>query len=169
MKRILERIGFAGVAAIGLLAAALFFSNFMVKPLQEKNLSLTEAASRSGRKADSAQSGEKVAAVYEYLRKEEDTTDWLAKLHGIGIATGVQLRSATYRTQPTDARIVRYEIVLPVSGSYGQIRDFLKRAAAEIPVMSIDQITLKKDEKNGAAPRAALHAEMRLTLHLVKS
>jgi Tfp pilus assembly protein PilO len=165
MKRILDRIGFAGVAAIGLLAAALFFSNFMVKPLQEKNLSLTEAASRSGRKADSAQSGAKGAAVYEYLRKEEDTTDWLAKLHGIGTATGVQLRSASYRTQPTDGRIVRYEIVLPVSGSYGQIRDFLKRSVAEIPVMSIDQVTLKKEERKSGA----LQAEMRLTLHMVKS
>jgi Tfp pilus assembly protein PilO len=165
MKRILDRIGFAGVAAIGLLAAALLFSNFMVKPLQEKNLSLTEAASRSGRKADSAQSGAKVAAVYEYLRKEEDTTDWLAKLHGIGTATGVQLRSASYRTQPTDGRIVRYEIVLPVSGSYGQIRDFLKRSVAEIPVMSIDQVTLKKEERKSGA----LQAEMRLTLHMVKS
>jgi Tfp pilus assembly protein PilO len=165
MKRILERIGVAGVAAIGLLAAALLFSNFMVKPLQERNLSLTEAASRSGRKADNAQSGAKVAAVYEYLRKEEDTTDWLAKLHAIGTATGIQMRTATYRTQPTEGRIVRYEIVLPVAGSYGQIRDFLKRAALEIPVLSIDQVTLKKEEKKGAA----LQAEMRLTLHMVKS
>jgi Tfp pilus assembly protein PilO len=165
MKRILERIGVAGVAAIGLLAAALLFSNFMVKPLQERNLSLTEAASRSGRKADNAQTGAKVAAVYEYLRKEEDTTDWLAKLHAIGTATGIQMRTATYRTQPTEGRIVRYEIVLPVAGSYGQIRDFLKRAALEIPVLSIDQVTLKKEERKGAA----LQAEMRLTLHMVKS
>ena len=165
MKRILERIGVAGVAAIGLLAAALLFSNFMVKPLQEKNLSLTEAASRSARKADNAQSGAKVAAVYEYLRKEEDTTDWLAKLHAIGTATGIQMRTATYRTQPTEGRIVRYEIVLPVAGSYGQIRDFLKRATLEIPVLSIDQVTLKKEERKGAA----LQAEMRLTLHMVKS
>jgi Tfp pilus assembly protein PilO len=165
MKRIIDRIGLAGVAAIGLLAAALLFSNFMVKPLEEKNLSLKEAATRNGRKADGGQSGAKVAAVYEYLRKEEDTTDWLAKLHGIGTATGVQLRSGTYRTQPAEGRIVRYEIVLPVSGSYSQIRDFLKRAVAEIPVMSIDQVTLKKEEKKGAA----LQAEMRLTLHMVKS
>jgi len=165
MKNIVERIGVAGVAAIGLLAAALFFSNFMVKPLEQKNLSLTEAATRQGRKADSAQSGEKVAAVYEYLRKEEDTTDWLAKLHGIGTATGIQMRTASYRTQPTEGRIVRYEIVLPVTGSYGQIRDFLKRAALEIPVLSIDQVTLKKEEKKGGS----LHAEMRLTLHMVKS
>jgi Tfp pilus assembly protein PilO len=169
MKKIIDRIGIAGVAAIGLLAAAVFFSNTMVKPLQEKNLSLTEAANRSGRKADSAQSAEKVAAVYEYLRKEEAVTDWLAKLHGIGTATGVQLKSATYRTQPAEGRIVRYEIVLPVSGSYGQIRDFLKRAVAEIPVMSIDQVTLKKEDKKGATPQAALQAEMRLTLHLVTS
>ena len=165
MKRIIDRIGFAGVGAIGLLAAALLFSNFMVKPLQLKNLSLAEAAARQGRKADAGQSGEKVAAVYEYLRKEEDTTDWLAKLHGIGTATGIQMRTASYRTQPTEGRIVRYEIVLPVTGSYGQIRDFLKRAALEIPVMSIDQVTLKKEEKKGGS----LHAEMRLTLHMVKS
>jgi Tfp pilus assembly protein PilO len=167
MKKIVERIGMTGVAAIALLAAALLFSNFMVKPLAQKNLSLAEAAARSGRKADAGVPSEKVAAVYAYLRKDEDTTDWLAKLHGIGTATGVQLRAGTYRTQPAEGRIVRYEIVLPVSGSYAQIRDFLKRAAAEIPVMSIDQLALKRDERKGAG--ATLHAEMRLTLHMVKS
>ena len=162
MKRIVERIGMAGVAAIGLLAAALFFSNFMVKPLEQRNALLKESASR---KTNTAPSGEKVAAVYAYLQKEEATTDWLAKLHGIGTATGIQVRAASYSTKPAEGRIVRYEIVLPVAGSYAQIRDFLKRAQAEIPVMSVDQVTLKKDEKKGGA----IHAEMRLTLHMVKS
>jgi Tfp pilus assembly protein PilN len=163
MKRIVERIGMAGVAAIALLAAALFFSNFMVKPLEARNALLKEKAGQ--RAGAAAPSGEKVAAVYEYLRKDEDTTDWLAKLHGIGTATGIQMRAATYGTKPAEGRIVRYEIVLPLAGSYAQIRDFLKRAQAEIPVMSIDQVTLKKDEKKGGA----IHAEMRLTLHMVKS
>jgi hypothetical protein len=163
MKRVIDRIGMAGVAAIGLLAAALFFSNFMVKPLEERNALLKEKAGQ--RAGAAAPSGEKVAAVYAYLQKEEDTTDWLAKLHGIGTATGIQMRTATYRMQPTEGRIVRYEIVLPVAGSYGQIRDFLKRATLEIPVLSIDQVTLKKEERKGAA----LQAEMRLTLHMVKS
>jgi len=162
MKKIVERIGMAGVAAIGLLAAALFFSNFMVKPLEQRNALLKESASR---KTNTAPSGEKVAAVYAYLQKEEATTDWLAKLHGIGTATGIQVRAASYSTKPAEGRIVRYEIVLPVAGSYAQIRDFLKRAQAEIPVMSVDQVTLKKDEKKGGA----IHAEMRLTLHMVKS
>jgi hypothetical protein len=163
MKRVIDRIGMAGVAAIGLLAAALFFSNFMVKPLEERNALLKEKAGQ--RAGAAAPSGEKVAAVYAYLQKEEDTTDWLAKLHGIGTATGIQMRAASYSTKPAEGRIVRYEIVLPVAGSYAQIRDFLKRAQAEIPVMSIDQVSLKKDEKKGGA----IHAEMRLTLHMVKS
>ena len=167
MKQVIERIGMAGVAAIGLLAAALFFSNFMVRPLEERNALLKQSV--SGKPNTAAPSGEKVAAVYAYLRKEEETTDWLAKLHGIGTATGIQVRAASYSTKPAEGRIVRYEIVLPVAGSYTQIRDFLKRAQAEIPVMSIDQVTLKKDEKKGAAPQAALHAELRLTLHMVKS
>src|SRR5688500_20360725 len=95
MKQIVERIGMAGVAAIALLAAALFFSNFMVKPLEERNALLKESGSRKTNSA--APSGEKVAAVYAYLQKEEATTDWLAKLHGIGMATGIQIGRASCR------------------------------------------------------------------------
>ena len=66
------------------------------------------------------------------------------------MATGIQMRAASYSTKPAEGRIVRYEIVLPVAGTTRQIRDFLKRAQAEIPVMSIDQVALKKDERKAA-------------------
>jgi hypothetical protein len=158
MKRIRDPLGLTGLLGIALLAAALAFSSFVVAPLQERNSLL---AARKG-PAPAQPGAEKVAAVYQYLEKGEETTDWLAKLHGIGAATGVQLKSASYRTQKTDARIVRTEIVLPVAGSYGQIRDFLKRSLAEIPVLSVDSLSLKRHENR-------IQAEMRLTLHMVKS
>jgi hypothetical protein len=164
MKKLVDHIGIAGVAAIALLAAALAFSSFVVRPLEARGLLLQERASG---KAPAMQPGaDKVAAVYEFLTKEEDTTDWLAKLHGIGTATGVHLKSASYRTQPAEGRIVRTEIVLPVSGSYGQIRDFLKRSLAEIPVLSVDQLKLRRENIGSGG---ALQAEMKLTLHMVKS
>ena len=162
MNRLLQQIGFAGLASGVLLAAALLFSSFAVKPLEERNQLLKQTAGREGHKADASAAGDKMAAVYEFLQKDEDTTDWLAKLHGIGIATGLQLKSATYRTQNTEGRIVRYEIVLPVAGNYTQIRDFLRRSLAEIPLLSLDSVTLKRADN-------ALQAEMRLTLHMVKS
>ena len=163
MKRIQEQIGLAGVLGICLLAAALAFSNLVIHPLEARGARLQDKASRKG---PAVQAGaDKVAAVYEYLTREQETTDWLAKLHAIGAATGVQLKSASYKTQKTDTRIVRYEIVLPVAGNYGQIREFLKRSVAEIPVLSVDQMTLKREAKN----ENLIQAEMRLTLHMVKS
>ena len=46
-----------------------------------------------------------------------------------------------------------------------QIREFLRRSLAEIPVLSLDQVTLKRENRNDGT----VHAELRLTLHMVKS
>jgi len=163
LNRIRESLGMSGIAGIFLLACGIFFAHAVVNPLETRAARLQDKASRKA--PDAAVPGaEKVAEVYAYLEKDEDATDWLAKLHAIGTATGVQLQSASYRTQKTDAKIVRYEIALPVAGSYGQIRDFLKRSLAEIPILSVDQLTLKREGKNNVVT-----AEMRLTLHMVKS
>jgi Tfp pilus assembly protein PilO len=158
-----REIGVLGLAGIALLLGALVFSAMVVKPMEEQNILLRQKASGRGTAAPAnAQSAEKVAKVYEHLKMEQTPTDWLAALHGIGVATGVQVKSANYRTQKTDARITRYEIALPVSGSYGQIRDFLKRSLAEIPVMSVDSMALKKEG-------GVIHADLRITLHMVES
>jgi Tfp pilus assembly protein PilO len=160
LKPLRDRFGPAGLAALALLAAALAFSHFVVRPLEQKSAALQE---RLSRKAPAAQPGaDKVGAVYRFLQQGADTPDSLAKLHGIGTATGVQLKSASYRQRGTEAGIVRYEIVLPASGSYAQIRDFLSRALAEIPVLSLDSLSLKRKGDT-------LQAEMRLTLHRVDS
>lgn len=161
-------LGAAGWLGIALLVAASAFTFLVVKPLQERNAALAaRAAELAGRAAGErpASAAGQVASVYGFLQKDEQATDWLAKLHGIGTASGVQLRSAAYKAQPAAGRLVRYEIVLPVAGSYPQIRDFLKRSLAEIPVLSVDQLTLKREERTGAT----VHAELRLTLHMVKS
>jgi type II secretion system (T2SS) protein M len=168
LLRLPYELGSLGLASLLLLAAAAAFHLIVLKPLQARDQVLQERVARQAPRAEAGQpasTADKVSAVYDFLRKDEQTTDWLAKLHGIGTATGVQLKSATYRTQQTEGRIVRYEIVLPVAGSYPQIRDFLRRSLAEIPVMSIDQLTLKRESRNDGA----LQAELRMTLHMVKS
>jgi hypothetical protein len=160
LRHDLGALGWLSLALIGLAAA---FAFLVVKPLEARNAALAERIAQLSSRDQPGTAAGKVASVYGFLEKPEQATDWLAKLHGIGAATGVQLRSATYKTQPTDSRIVRYEIVLPVAGSYPQIRDFLKRSLDEIPVLSVDQLTLKREA------RGALQAELRLTLHMVKS
>jgi Tfp pilus assembly protein PilO len=158
-----QSLGATGVLALALMALAAAFAFLAVKPLEKRNTLLVARIAQASPAQQPDSAAQKVASVYGFLATPEQTTDWLAKLHGIGSATGVQLRSASYKTQPAEGRLVRYEIVLPVAGSYPQIRDFLKRSLAEIPVLSVDQLTLKRENQG------AVHAELRLTLHMVKS
>lgn len=161
LLRLRHELGPAGFAALAVFAATAAFAALVLAPLEDRSRLLKHAAAKS---VPAGTAPEKVAAVYRFLEKSEQTTDWLAKLHGIGAATGVELRSASYRSQKGAGRVERYEIVLPASGSYPQIREFLRRALAEIPVMSLDQMTLKRESRNDGA----LRAELRLTLHMVK-
>jgi type II secretion system (T2SS) protein M len=158
-------LGLMGAASIGLLMAAAMFFVLVLQPMKDQQQLIESALARAGRSA--SQPGEvsgNLATFYSFLDKQEANTDWLAKLYGIGKATGVEMKSASYRTQKAGERLERYEIVLPVAGSYAQIRDFLKRALAEIPVLSLDQMTLKRETRNDGA----VQAELRLTIHRVK-
>ena len=167
LYRAREELGMTGVAGIALFIAAALFMAFVLQPLKAKNRVL-EARAGIGRDLGAVQhanAADRIGAVYQYLEKPEATTDWLAKLYAIGRATGVELQSATYKTQNAGGRLQRYEIVLPLTGSYTQMRDFLKRSLAEIPVLSLDQISLKRENRR----EGTVQAELRLTLHMVKS
>ena len=157
-RRLGPELGALGTAALVVLAAAGVFFVLVLQPLKDQRARLEGAVSKGGGKPAT-----NLAGFYGFLESKDETTDALAKLYAIGTATGVALESGSYRTQPAAGRLERYELALPVSGSYAQIRDFMNRALAEIPTLSLDQMTLKRDGRN----EATLHAELRLTLHKV--
>ena len=166
LYRLRDQLGAMGMVALALFVVAGAFMTLVLQPLKEQSRVLAAKADMiENRAAPAANSGEKLAAVYDYLRKPEQTTDWLAKLYAIGRATGVELAQANYKTQGAAGKLERYEIVVPLAGSYTQMREFLKRALAEIPVLSLDQISLKRENRRDGT----VQAELRLTLHMVKS
>ena len=165
LYRLRDELGAMGMVALALFVVAGAFMTLVLQPLKERSRVLAAKADMiENRAAPAANSGEKLAAVYDYLRKPEQTTDWLAKLYAIGKATGVELAQASYKTQSASGKLERYEIVVPLAGSYTQMREFLKRALAEIPVLSLDQISLKRENRRDGT----VQAELRLTLHMVK-
>ena len=163
IRRVLDlrhELGAVGTAALIMLAAAGVFFLMVLQPMQQERARLEGALSKNTSKSGN----QNLSAFYGFLESKDETTDALAKLYAIGTATGVSLQSGNYRSQKAPGRLERYELALPVSGSYAQIRDFLNRALAEIPALSLDQMTLRRDGRN----EAALQAELRLTLHQVK-
>ena len=170
LLRLKGDLGRMGLVGVTLLALAFAFHAGVVRPLQVKNAEL--AAQLSSAKPSAVErSGARLEKFYDILDRPETATDWLAKLYAISKATGIEMQSANYKTESAGksaggkvSRIERYEIVLPVEGSYAQLRDFIGRALAEIPVLSLDQLTLKRESRT----QGDVQAELRLTLHLVK-
>ncbi len=171
-QRFCSELGALGLASLGLLAGATLFFFLALKPLEARNELLQQRLADStrtnavsgARPAPASQTAAKLAALYEFLETKEQKSDLLAKLHATGAAAGVEVRAADYKLHKTGVRIERYEIALPVTGSYAQIRTFLGNALAGIPALSLDQVSFRKQRPEDAQ----VQADVRFTLHLVR-
>ena len=172
LRRLRDELGGAGLVALGLLTGAVLFLLFVLKPLEARNELLARQLARAvsaGSAADArlvraAAPAAQLAAFYQFFDTKQETTDRLAELYGIGKATGVELRAAEYRLQKTGTRIERYEIALPLTGSYAQVRAFLENALIAIPVLSLDRVKFHRKRPDDTL----VEAEVRLTLYLAR-
>jgi hypothetical protein len=172
LQRAREELGTAGLIGLVLLAGAVVFLLGALEPLEGRRQSLDAQLARGERAGGVSQGRDRasdgaarLAAFYEFFETGEAATGWLARLHAAGAAAGVEIRSADYTLHKTGTRLARYEIVLPVTGSYPQIRAFLRNALADIPVLSLDQVQIKREQAQGGK----VQAEARLTLHLLET
>lgn len=167
-RRLHDALGGVALIALGLLAAGLVFLTLVVRPLESRlqqldalsNVAARQAAGASRRSTPSA----KLAAFYAYFERQEGQIDWLAKLYGNARAAGLEWRTADYRLVDTKGRIARYEILLPLSGTYAHLRAFLEQVLEENPVLSLDQLSLRRKRVNDTV----LEAEIVLSIHLLR-
>jgi hypothetical protein len=172
VRRLRAELGLPGLWGVALAIVAIAFFILAVRPLEGRAQAMEGQLAQQARQAPPAGANlvrastpaAKLAAFYRFFETDEATTDWLARLYAIANKVGVELRSADYKRHKTGTRIERYEIVMPLTGNYAQIRAFLENSLIEIPVLSLDRVTFQKKRPNDVM----VEAEVRLTLHLVK-
>jgi hypothetical protein len=170
--RLKGELGILGMLSLLLIAMSAIFCLAVISPLEARNSQLDRELANSALKGSGngftriSLNGpaSRLEAFYRFFERPERTDEWLAKLYGIATASGLGLRSGDYRLIESRQRFERYQLTLPLSGSYSQIRSFTEAALAEIPVLSLDQISFRRK----AANDARVEAEVVLTLHLLK-
>lgn len=166
VRRLREALGAAGLAALALLGASLAFLVLVLQPLEARNGKLLRQLEQAPRRAAGMQTSApaaQLAAFYDYLDSGQSLPHWLSRLHAIAGGCGLRLAAGDYRARRDGGRIERYEIALPVTGTYAQLREFLRQALAEIPLLSLDQASFSRPR----ADSLQLQAELRFTLHLL--
>lgn len=172
LAKLRQDLGLVGLGALLVLAATALVHVLHIKPLETRLKRVDEELQRvevraapDGFKRVSADSREdRVGAFYKFFERPERTEDWLAKLYAVAVASGLELNTADYRLSESRQRIDRYQISLPVTGTYTQMRAFLENALVEIPVLSLDHASFKRKATN----EARIDAEIVLTLHLLR-
>lgn len=169
LRAAVEQLGRAGVVGIALLGFAVAFHFSTVDPLATELAGLRAEADDLQQRLQPGLGGakgtpaEQLATFYAFFPPPESSPDWLGKINAAARAKGLVLRSGEYKLERSaDQKLARYQITLPVVGSYAQIRGFVGQVLADVPAAALEEITLRRE----SVSNPTLEARIRLTLYL---
>jgi len=163
-------LGWPGVLGLALLLGA---AGVYVTVVQDRTARLVElkreSASLKSRIERAAKSGIPETGSVEELNKfygffsGTPLTEWLDKLYAAAAAQKLVLEQGEYRLSPDKTgKLARYQVTLPVKGSYVQIRQFVDQALIDVPVAALDDINFKRE----AIGATQLEARIKFTLYV---
>lgn len=169
-----QRLGRTGLGAMVMLAGAGAFYLLTVPPMQTQIAGLQahatrlEGAARQVRHANAAAPGwqTQLQTFYDAIPTISKAPALLNDIFGTAARAGIQLDASHYRvTENKDGRLTRYEITLPVSGSYVQVRTFVAFVMTDTPSLALDSLVIRKDKIDDDAVKA----EIKMSLYLERT
>lgn len=170
------RLGVIGKTGLGLIVVTTiyFFSALLpqesdLQRLKERaeTLQMQEQAKQNQGEMESGRklSGDQALQVfYDFFPRVDSSPFWIRELVQLAKKHNVELNSSEYRlVNENDARLARYEMILPVKGRYPQIRAFMAAALEAVPAMAISAIALKRE--NITSDRLEVRLEINLYLN----
>ncbi len=171
-----NRLGAAGKTGLGLIVVSMIYFFSALLP-QESDLQKLKERAETLRMQEQAQQnpgetdgGKKLSAdqalqvFYDFFPRIDSSPFWIRELVQLAKKHGVELNSSEYRlVNENDARLARYEMILPVKGRYPQIRAFMSAALEAVPAMAISAIAMKRE--NITSDRLEVRLEINLYLN----
>ena len=170
LQRILRILGWPGLLGVILLLLAALLTVAVIQPkkaqlaeLRQENRSLKIRIAQTARTGIPATGNQNDLARFYRFFSGTPTTIWLQKLYAAAGAQNLLLERGEYRmSMDPGNQLLRYQINLPVKGTYLQIRGFLAQALTDVPVAALDDISFKRETIDATQ----LEAQIKLTLFL---
>jgi hypothetical protein len=164
-------LGWHGVIGALLLAASAFAYLLLVLPRDaeaqrlEQTLAAAQARLEQTRGAQTVEAAPlaQLEAFYAHFPPKGDVSGALRQIYGAAARNQVELAQAEYRLIPErELRLLRYQLNVPVKGSYSQIRSFAADVLRDLPFASLDDINLQRE----AIGNPRVEARLRFSLYL---
>lgn len=157
-------LGWPGTIALLMLAVAVAGQALLVPAMQARvEEAELRALRRSSASARSDDPSVRLDQFYRHFREADPVPGQLARLHRIAGSHGLTLRQGEYRMLAEgEGRLKRYEVTLPVTGSYPAVRRFLAQALDELPTAALDQVAFERKRIHASG----IEAQVRLTFYV---
>lgn len=91
-------------------------------------------------------SAQEIAEFYKRFPAGATLPKWLRLIDTTALKRQLVLNRGDYKlTQSKQGQLQRYEIVLPVSGNYIQIRQFIADVLQQLPALALSDLQMKRD------------------------
>jgi hypothetical protein len=160
VRRELSRLGWPGLAGLALLAAAAVLWLGAQRPDENRagqlradvadlraRLRSAGEAGEDGRSRPPATRAAQLATFYGFFPVVGSLPDWLAVLNTAAAKNGLVLESGDYALVQArgEQRLARYEMTLPVKGSWPQLRGFVAEVMEQIPAAALEDLALRRE------------------------
>lgn len=164
------RLGGAGILGLALLAFCASFYLSTVEPARLRLQALRSELAQAARGRlpppladDPDQSREALGAFYAFFPPSTQLSAQMRKVYQAAQAQAVALEQGEYRaSRDSVGRLVRYQISLPMKGSYTQVRKFVSAVLVEVPQLSLESIQFERQ----AVGDPKVQARVRLVMFL---
>jgi hypothetical protein len=171
IKRWVNQAGWVGITGISLLifSATFYLSAVMpdqarIAELQQTSISLRQQAHEALAQSNISTTDDMATQLkkfYHFFPADDNKNATLAKIYSAAEHQTLILETGEYRyISNPNSKLSRYQITLPIKGSYLQIRNFVNEILAKIPSASVDDISFKRESIGSPT----LDARIKLTL-----
>ncbi|MCY1274065.1 hypothetical protein D9M68_357890 [compost metagenome] len=172
-----RRLGWPGLAGAALLVLALGHALLGLLPAREAladlEARLVEDRAQLAAARDDAPGkplpGLAPSAQLEDLRRnlpaQLDATGAIDRIYALAQQEGIALARGEYALGlDPKTRLARYQVLLPVRGSYPQLRRFLHGLQAQLPALALEEVDLQRKQ----IADSDLEGRVRMTLYLAR-
>ncbi|MEI7970036.1 MAG: hypothetical protein WCJ69_13715 [Betaproteobacteria bacterium] len=171
LRREVSRLGWQGLAGFVLLAGAGVFWVSASLPVREEISTLKgEHASLRARLRSAVAEPPRALSdratqldnFYGFFPATDTLPDWIGSFHNAAGHNGLVLDHGDYRMPPRGRdRLQRYQVSLPVRGTYPQLRGFIAETLATVPAAALEDIVMRRE----AIGSPVLDARLTFTLY----
>ena len=161
-----KRLGVTGLSGLVLIVIALVGLFGFILPSEENlkrtsdvaaNLQKRLNAERVNPVAHSLPAETSLTSFYKHLPPEKSATKQMKKIYKFASVESLRLTQGEYKfTRDKAGRLGSYQIILPVKGSYIQVRKFIAKVMNAMPMVALDEVSFKRETIGGTEVEAKI-------------